>query len=94
MKTIVWIFGYLSGGAGSVAIVMYLLTVTMVDNSGLFDLTPILGLVIGGPIWLLAFPLSFIIFKQQTPNFYKCFGCSFLVSGVFAVGIPFLLVYR
>ncbi len=74
-----------------VALSTYIVIIATEDLNTFINLTPVFGIVIGGPVWLISFPIFYRIFKGYNLDFCSSFGLAVFFSGMLTLGIPYLL---
>ncbi|MEM1059075.1 MAG: hypothetical protein AAGK14_07490 [Verrucomicrobiota bacterium] len=90
-RVALWLLVYLCAGTIAVFLSAYSLTTPEHRRGVSWDLSPLAGFVFGGPIWLISFPVIFLVCVGLFSNKAVQYLVALVFAGTLTVLIPFLL---
>lgn len=71
MKLLRFLAVYLFAGALACVVSGFAIGLFLTGYNRDYDLSPLYGIFIGGPVWLIAYPVSFAVLMGKTGNFTR-----------------------
>lgn len=91
MKTAVGAILYLIFGAAASYLSMHTLVTPAHQAGGSWDMSPLAGLFVGGPVWLVSFPIIFYSLRRRVEPGEAAFMLAAFGAGALTLVIPHLV---
>jgi hypothetical protein len=92
MKSLGMVFGCLLLGAVACCVSVLVLVTPEHRGGGSWDMSPLAGILLGAPTWLVSFPVIYSFSRAKAKDRSSCFAIATVGAFILTIAIPFLII--